>query len=159
MHISRCSRSFSSAIRNTDDNLWLEYRAPIEMYLGTTELLDPVERQFLQIFSVDFFLTLMSLRVYLRAASSIVRRYPERHYLLTSVADQTDLPADLRSEMRAMGTKALTLHSAREQNEARFIQARAYVRASAMPMPFHYMRVFWLTHRGISTPIECWPGR
>ena len=25
---------FESSIRNTDDNLWLEYRAPIEMYQG-----------------------------------------------------------------------------------------------------------------------------
>lgn len=128
-HFPMQSKPFSSAIRNTDDNLWLEYRAPIEMYLGTTELLDPIGTSvFTDILSELFPDVDVATRLS-RAASSIVRRYPERHYLLTSVADQTDLPVDLRSEMRAMGTKALTLHSAREQNEARFIQARAYVRA------------------------------
>ena len=88
MHISRMqSKPFSSAIRNTDDNLWLEYRAPIEMYLGTTELLDPVGTSvFTDILSGLFPDVDVATRLS-RAASSIVRRYRNRHYLLTSVAD------------------------------------------------------------------------
>ena len=73
-----------------------------------------------------------------RAAASIARRYPERHYLLEALAQDADVSAGLRQTLRTRGEEALALHSAREQNEARFAQAtelrRARRYADAVPL-------------------------
>ena len=120
---------FSSGVRNTDDNLWLEYRAPVEMYRGTNEPLAPVDDKVFRQILDGLFVDVKGEAGLSRAARSIVHRYPERHYLLGALTQHTDLSADLRQDLRARGEDALEMHSARQQNEARFAQANAHVRA------------------------------
>lgn len=120
---------FSSGVRNTDDNLWLEYRAPVEMYRGTNEPLAPVDEKVFRQILGGLFADVEGEAALSRAARSIVHRYPERHYVLAALTQHADLSAELRQDLRARGEEALALHSTREQREARFSQASAHVRA------------------------------
>ena len=120
---------FSSTMRNTDDNLWLEYRAPVEMYRGTNEPLAPADDKVYRQILDGFFGDVEGEAVLARAARSIVHRYPERHYLLAALTQHTDLSAELRQDLGTRGAEALALHREREQSEARFAKANAHVRA------------------------------
>ena len=120
---------FSSEMRNTDDNLWLEYRAPVEMYRGTNEPLAPVDEKVFRQIMGGLFADVRGEAALSRAARSIVHRYPERHDLLGALTQHADLSAEVRQDLRARSEEALALHSARQQSEARSAQASAHVRA------------------------------
>ena len=120
---------FTASIRNTDDNLWLEYRAPVEMYLGTTEHLEPVDSQVFSEILDGLFPDVDGDTRLLNAARSVVRRYPDRHYLLEELAQDADLSSEVAKTLRSLGQEAQALNSARVQNEARFAQATAHRRA------------------------------
>ena len=89
----------------------------------------------------------------------MVRRYPDRHYLLEELAQDADLSSELAKTLRSLGLEAQALNSARVQNEARFAQATAHRRAKRYADAFLYMRAFSRIPRGIFARIACWLGR
>ena len=97
---------FLSKTRNTDDNLWLEYRAPVEMYRGTNEPLELVDERVFRPILDNLFVDVDSEAIFARAAGSIARRYPERHYLLEALSQDTRFSDQLRGELSERAQEA-----------------------------------------------------
>ncbi|MBQ42196.1 MAG: hypothetical protein CME15_07015 [Gemmatimonadetes bacterium] len=120
---------FSSSTRNTDDNLWLEYRAPIEMYRGTNEPLAPVRLEVFVPVIRQLFPDLSTEELISNTARSIARRYPERWYVLDEWARSSEQPPALARDLRRRSKDAQARHEALSQNGERFTRANALARA------------------------------
>ena len=111
--------AFSSPIRNTDDNLWLEYRAPIEMYRGTQESV-------VSITSTDYLLMLQHLfpemelrQILLGVARSIATRHSVIWYVLPVWQEMFAEDESLASRLAELSARADTRKRALDGNEAR----------------------------------------
>ena len=130
--------AFRSPIKNTDDNLWLEYRAPIEMYQGT-------EENVASIASTDYLLMLQHLfpelapwDVVLGVAQSIATKHSNLWYVIPAwqemFAEDESLASRL-GELSAMADsrkRALDGNKAQEKAALRLIQEQRY--AEAVPI-------------------------
>jgi spermidine synthase len=130
--------AFESPIKNTDDNLWLEYRAPIEMYQGTQESVA-------SILSTDYLRMLqhlfpeLALRdIVLGTAQSIATRHSNLWYVIPAwqemFAEDESLAMRL-AELSALADsrkRALDGNEAREKAALRLIQEQRY--AEAIPL-------------------------
>ena len=130
--------AFRSPIKNTDDNLWLEYRAPIEMYQGTQESVA-------SILSTDYLLMLqhlfpeLALRdIVLGVAQSIATKHSNLWYVIPAwqemFAEDEPLASRL-AELSALAdsrNRALDGNEAREKAALRLIQEQRY--AEAIPI-------------------------
>ncbi len=130
--------SFESPIKNTDDNLWLEYRAPIEMYQGTQESVA-------SILSTDYLRMLqhlfpeLALRdIVLGTAQSIATRHSNLWYVIPAwqemFAEDESLALRL-AELSALAdsrNRALESNKDREKAALRLIQEQRY--AEAIPV-------------------------
>ena len=97
--------AFRSPIKNTDDNLWLEYRAPIEMYQGTQESVA-------SILNTDYLLMLqhlfpeLALRdIVLGAAQSIATKHSNLWYVIPAWQEmfaEDELLASRLAELSAL---------------------------------------------------------
>ena len=130
--------AFKSPIKNTDDNLWLEYRAPIEMYQGTQESVA-------SILSTDYLLMLqhlfpeLTLRdIVLGVAQSIATRHSNLWYVIPAWQEMFagDESLALRlAELSALAdsrNRALDSNKEREKAALRLIQDQRY--AEAIPI-------------------------
>ncbi len=130
--------AFKAPIKNTDDNLWLEYRAPIEMYRGT-------EENVASILSSDYLLILqhlfpeLALRdIVLGVAQSIATKYANLWYVIPAwqetFAEDESLALRL-AELSALAdsrNRAIESNKEREQAALRLIQDQRY--AEAIPL-------------------------
>ena len=130
--------AFRSPIKNTDDNLWLEYRAPIEMYQGT-------EENVASIASTDYLLMLqhlfpeLALRdIVLGVAQSIATKHSNLWYVIPAwqemFAEDESLASRL-GELSAMADsrkRALGSNEAREKAALRLVKEQRY--AEAIPI-------------------------
>ena len=130
--------TFISPIKNTDDNLWLEYRAPIEMYQGTEELAA-------SILSTDYLLMLQHLfpdlaprDVVLGIAQSIATRHYNLWYVIPAWEEmfEEDEPLALRlaelSELADAKNREVNSNKGREKAALRLIGEQQY--AEAIPI-------------------------
>lgn len=130
--------AFESPTKNTDDNLWLEYRAPIEMYQGTQESVA-------SILSTDYLRMLqhlfpeLALRdIVLGTAQSIATRHSNLWYVIPAwqemFAEDESLALRL-AELSALAdsrNRALESNKDREKAALRLIQEQRY--AEAIPV-------------------------
>ena len=130
--------AFNSPIENTDDNLWLEYRAPIEMYQGT-------EENVASIASTDYLLMLqhlfpeLALRdIVLGVAQSIATKHSNLSYVIPAwqeVYAEDESLASRLGELSAMADsrkRVLDGNKAQEKAALRLIQEQRY--AEAVPI-------------------------
>ena len=130
--------AFKSPIKNTDNNLWLEYRAPIEMYQGMQESVA-------SILSSDYLLMLQHLfpELTLRdivpgVAQSIATRHSNLWYVIPAWQEMfaADESLALRlAELSALADsrkRALDSNKEREKAALRLIQEQQY--AEAIPI-------------------------
>ena len=156
--------AFRSPIKNTDDNLWLEYRAPIEMYQGT-------EENVASIVSTDYLLMLQHLfpelaprDVVLGVAQSIATKHSNLWYVIPAwqemFAEDESLASRL-GELSAMADsrkRALDGNKAQEKAALRLIQEQRYAEsipifeavlaAEPVSVSAHRMLAWALSHTG-----------
>ena len=130
--------AFRSPIRNTDDNLWLEYRAPIEMYRGTQESVASIS-------STDYLHMLHQLfpevsprEVVLGGARSIATRHPALWYVIPAWQGLFAEDESLALRLAELSARADSRNRALEGNEERERAALRLVReqrfAEAIPI-------------------------
>ena len=111
--------AFRSPIRNTDDNLWLEYRAPIEMYRGTQESV-------VSITSTDYLLMLQHLfpgmdlrQILLGVGRSIATRHSVIWYVLPAWQEMFAEDEPMASRLGELAARAGARRRALDGNEER----------------------------------------
>lgn len=124
----RNADAFHSAVTNTDDNLWLEYRAPIEMYRGESAAAAPVAAAdyfaLLQILFPD----LASRDLALGAARSIATRYADRWYVIPDLARDIATEEIVAPRLAELAERAVARHRELTRNKERIAAARQLVR-------------------------------
>lgn len=156
--------AFKSPIKNTDDNLWLEYRAPIEMYQGTQESVA-------SILSTDYLHTLqhlfpeLALRdIVLRTAQSIATRHANLWYVIPvwqeMFAEDEALGVRLAelAALAAARNRALDGNEERKKAALRLVQEQRYAEAISLfeavlaaepeSVSSHRMLAWALSHTG-----------
>ena len=129
---------FASPVKNTDDNLWLEYRAPIEMYRGVREAAVPVALDDYLPLVKSLFSDLTPRDAALAAARSIATRYPDRWHLIPDLASALAADRPLAAQLAQLAAAAEARHrdlqanEQREQTTRHLVGARRY--AEAIPL-------------------------
>ena len=130
--------AFRSPIKNTDDNLWLEYRAPIEMYQGTEELAASILSTDYMLMLQHLFPDLASRDVVLGIAQSIATRHSNLWYVIPAwkaMFEEDELLA-LRlaelSELADAKNREVNSNKGREEAALRLVQDQRY--AEAIPL-------------------------
>ncbi len=130
--------AFESPIKNTDDNLWLEYRAPIEMYQGTEEKVASIATTDYLLMLQHLFPELALRDIVLGTAQSIATRHSNLWYVIPAWQEMfaEDEPLALRlAELSALAdsrNRALESNKDREKAALRLIQEQQY--AEAIPI-------------------------
>ena len=132
------AEAFKSPIKNTDDNLWLEYRAPIEMYQGTQESVASIlSTEYLRMLQ-HLFPELALRDIVLGTAQSIATRHSNLWYVIPAwqemFAEDESLALRL-AELSALAdsrNRALESNKDREKAALRLIQEQRY--AEAIPV-------------------------
>ena len=156
--------AFSSPIKNTDDNLWLEYRAPIEMYQGTEENVASIATTDYLLMLQHLFPELALRDIVLGVAQSIATKHSNLWYVIPAWQEMfvEDEPLAMRlGELSALADSrkhALDSNKAREKAALRLIQEQRYVEAvpifeavlAAEPasVSAHRMLAWALSHTG-----------
>ena len=127
------AEAFRSPIRNTDDNLWLEYRAPIEMYRGTQESVVSTT-------GTDYLLMLQHLfpemdlrQILLGTARSIATRHSVIWYVIPAWQEMFAEDESLASQLGELAAAADARKRALDGNEEREKAALRLIKAKRFP--------------------------
>ena len=124
--------------RTTDDNLWLEYRAPIEMYQGTQENVASISNTDYLLMLQHLFPELALRDIVLGVAQSIATKHSNLWYVIPAWQEMFAEDASLASRLAELSAladsrnRALDSNKAREQAALRLIQEQRY--AEAVPI-------------------------
>ncbi len=98
--------AFTSPIVNTDDNLWLEYQAPIEMYRGTGETVAPTAADDYLSMLQAIFPDLAPRDIVRGIARSIATRHADLWYILPSWESMFEGDGQLASQLSDLSARA-----------------------------------------------------
>ncbi len=125
------TKRFPATIRNRDTNLWLEYRAPIEMYMGHAPSFGGLSAQgHLSRLSENFFPSLPPAKLTLEVARAIRNRKPREWGWISTMSRQAGTP-EHRQALSVLARDARSRWAEIKGNDRRLWEARKLVRQGA----------------------------
>ena len=120
---------FQAELRNTDDNLWLEYRAPIEMYQGAGAEVEWLRPEEYLANLTPLFPDVPRSRIALRTARRFSRTYPHLGSFVHNLADVFASDPVVFEELEGFARAAEELDLERDRNVLRLATVGQLLRA------------------------------